>query len=73
MLERVKRVRNLMVLNDEAHLVHDEDLAWHKTLMGLHQIQTELAAIGYFLSAISSSCFARMICPSSPACLPFLP
>lgn len=37
MLERVKRVRNLMVLNDEAHHVHDEDLAWHKTLMSLHQ------------------------------------
>jgi type III restriction enzyme len=37
MLERIKRVRNLMVLNDEAHHVHDEDLAWHKTLMGLHE------------------------------------
>ncbi|OGG45155.1 MAG: hypothetical protein A3F84_11875 [Candidatus Handelsmanbacteria bacterium RIFCSPLOWO2_12_FULL_64_10] len=37
MLERVKRVKNLMVLNDEAHHVHDEDLVWHKTLMALHE------------------------------------
>lgn len=36
MLDRVKKVRNLMVLNDEAHHVHDEELAWHKTLMALH-------------------------------------
>ncbi len=36
MLDRIKRVPNLMVLNDEAHHVHDEDLAWHKTLMALH-------------------------------------
>lgn len=36
MLERVKRLPNLMVLNDEAHHVHDEDLAWNKTLMALH-------------------------------------
>ena len=36
MLDRVKRVRNLMVLNDEAHHVHDEELVWHKTLMALH-------------------------------------
>ncbi len=37
MLERVKRVRNLMVLNDEAHHVHDEELVWHKTLISLHE------------------------------------
>jgi len=37
MLERIKRVPNLMVLNDEAHHVHDEDLAWSKTLMSLHE------------------------------------
>jgi len=36
MLERVKRLPNLMVLNDEAHHVHDEDFAWNKTLMALH-------------------------------------
>lgn len=37
MLDRVKKLKNLMVLNDEAHHVHDEDLAWHKTLTALHE------------------------------------
>lgn len=37
MLDRIKRVPNLMVLNDEANHVHDEDLAWSKTLMSLHE------------------------------------
>jgi hypothetical protein len=36
MLERVKRLPNLMVLNDEAHHVHDDDLAWSQTLLALH-------------------------------------
>lgn len=35
MLDRVKRLRNLMVLNDEAHHVHDDDLAWNQTLLAL--------------------------------------
>lgn len=37
MLDRIKRVSNLMVLNDEAHHVHDDDLAWSKTLIALHE------------------------------------
>lgn len=37
MLDRIKRLKNLMVLNDEAHHVHDEDLAWSKTLVSLHE------------------------------------
>ena len=37
MLERIKSLRDLAVLNDEAHHVHDEDLEWHKTLMGIHE------------------------------------
>jgi len=37
MLERIKRLSNLAVLNDEAHHVHDEELAWHKTLLALHE------------------------------------
>jgi len=37
MLERIKGLDNLMVLNDEAHHVHDEDLAWNKTLQALHE------------------------------------
>jgi len=37
MLDRIKSCRDLVVLNDEAHHVHDEDLEWHKTLMSLHE------------------------------------
>ena len=33
MLERVKSLHELVVINDEAHHVHDEDLEWYKTLM----------------------------------------
>jgi len=36
MLERIKGLGNLMVLNDEAHHVHDDDLAWNQTLLALH-------------------------------------
>jgi type III restriction enzyme len=36
LLDRIKKLNNLMVINDEAHHVHDEDLQWHKTLMELH-------------------------------------
>jgi type III restriction enzyme len=37
MLERLKSLRDLVVINDEAHHVHDEGLAWYKTLMALHE------------------------------------
>lgn len=37
MLDRIKNCRDLVVLNDEAHHVHDEDLEWHKTLTSLHE------------------------------------
>lgn len=37
LLDRIKKLNNLMVLNDEAHHVHDEDLAWNKTLVALHE------------------------------------
>jgi type III restriction enzyme len=37
MLERIKGLGNLMVLNDEAHHVHDDDLAWNQTLLALHE------------------------------------
>ena len=36
MLERIKSLPNLMVLNDEAHHVHDDELEWNKTLLALH-------------------------------------
>jgi len=37
MLERVKSLRDLVVLNDEAHHVHDEDLAWSQSLLAVHR------------------------------------
>jgi type III restriction enzyme len=37
MLERVKELRDLVVLNDEAHHVHDEELEWSKSLLGIHR------------------------------------
>lgn len=36
MLERIKDVKDLIVLNDEAHHVHDEELAWSKALFNIH-------------------------------------
>ena len=36
MLERIKSLRDLVVLNDEAHHVHDEELAWGKSLLAIH-------------------------------------
>ena len=37
MLERVKSLKDLVVLNDEAHHVHDEDLAWNRSLLAIHR------------------------------------
>ena len=37
MLERVKSLKDLVVLNDEAHHVHDDDLAWNKSLLAVHE------------------------------------
>jgi type III restriction enzyme len=36
MLERLKDLKDLVVLNDEAHHVHDEDLKWSQSLLTLH-------------------------------------
>lgn len=36
MLERVMSLRDLVVINDEAHHVHDEDLAWNQSLLSIH-------------------------------------
>jgi type III restriction enzyme len=45
MLDRVRELSDLVVLNDEAHHVWDEDLKWHETLMGLHtRLRTGLGA-----------------------------
>lgn len=37
MLDRVRSVDRLLVCNDEAHHVHDDDLEWNKTLLNLHE------------------------------------
>lgn len=36
MLDRLKGLKDLIVLNDEAHHVHDEDLAWSQALLNVH-------------------------------------
>lgn len=36
LIDKIKRFNNLMVINDEAHHVHDENLKWHQTLMSIH-------------------------------------
>lgn len=36
-LERVKSLKDLVVLNDEAHHVHDVDLAWSQSLLAVHR------------------------------------
>lgn len=36
-LDRVKALPDAIVINDEAHHVHDEDLAWNRSLMELHR------------------------------------
>ena len=37
MLDRIKSLSDLVVLNDEAHHVHDEALAWSKALLATHE------------------------------------
>lgn len=37
MLERVKSLKDLIVLNDEAHHVHDEDLKWSQSLLSIDE------------------------------------
>ncbi len=36
LIDKIKSLDNLMVINDEAHHVHDENLKWHQTLMSIH-------------------------------------
>jgi len=37
MLERIKSLNDLVVFNDEAHHVHNEELAWSKSLLAIHE------------------------------------
>jgi len=36
MLERIKSLKDIVVINDEAHHVHNEELAWSQTLLTIH-------------------------------------
>ncbi|MHA1395652.1 MAG: DEAD/DEAH box helicase, partial [Promethearchaeota archaeon] len=36
LLDKIKDLENLIVMNDEGHHVHDEELEWHKTLSSIH-------------------------------------
>ena len=36
MLQRVKSLDDLVIINDEAHHVHDEQLAWSQSLLAIH-------------------------------------
>ena len=36
MLERVKSLQDVVVFNDEAHHVHDDKLAWSRSLLAIH-------------------------------------
>src|SRR5262249_24278004 len=51
MLERVKSLRDLVVLNDEAHHVHDEELAWSQSLLGIHRALSKGLSIWLDFSA----------------------
>ncbi|MXW02726.1 MAG: hypothetical protein F4X59_10825 [Holophagales bacterium] len=37
MLERLKSLDSLVVLNDEAHHVHDDELQWSQSLLAIHE------------------------------------
>lgn len=43
-LDRVREMKRLMVLNDEAHHVHDDDLKWNQILLDLHKRNGGLVA-----------------------------
>lgn len=36
-LERVRKHKELLIINDEAHHVHDTDLEWYKVILNLHK------------------------------------
>lgn len=37
MLDRLQDLKDLIVINDEAHHVHDENLAWSQSLLSIHR------------------------------------
>ena len=51
MLERVKSFKDLVVINDEAHHVHDDDLAWNQSLLAIHRALPDGLALWLDFSA----------------------
>ena len=51
MLERVKSLKDLVVLNDKAHHVHDDDLAWNQSLLAIHRALPKGLALWFDFSA----------------------
>jgi len=51
MLEKVKSLKDLVVVNDEAHHVHDEDLAWSQSLLAIHRALPQGLALWLDFSA----------------------
>lgn len=51
MLERVKSLKDLVVMNDEAHHVHDEELEWSKSLLAVHRALPQGIALWLDFSA----------------------
>ena len=51
MLERVKSLKNLVVINDEAHHVHDEDLQWSQSLLAIRRALPQGLALWLDFSA----------------------
>ncbi len=37
LLERIKELDNLLIMNDEAHHVHDDELKWNESLIAIHK------------------------------------
>ena len=48
-LERVQKHKDLLLINDEAHHVHDVDLEWYKVILKLHKNLKEKHGIGLSL------------------------
>ena len=51
MLERIKSVSDVVVFNDEAHHVHDEDLKWSQSLLAIHRVLRKGLALWLDFSA----------------------
>ena len=51
MLERMKSLKDLVVVNDEAHHVHDEELQWSQSLLAIHRALPKGLALWLDLSA----------------------